>query len=299
MVQLSTKSLFRDAGSIRGYALLDLGGQSIRGADSLGEDILIIADDPEAEGCQPFFWDGKTSTPSPFPWMGWHFWIRRRFLSFPIPNGRFSVLSDDGGRRRGEKTAAISILHLPGFEVPLCLLISKSMRVCSTHPAGRYLGPACPNPPAPLHGRTWQATAPPLPDDAVRHHAFLRDPVANQRASSMFAPQVFPSCEAWATRQDGASIGDLESPAAAAFDSSRKFFSAKDGAFQAHAKQTRDSFHRSRDPLAPRPWRERPMLETTMVALKASDCVPAGMTPGHQAIKGPAYLPPMSNPCIL
>ena len=30
----------------------------------------------------------------------------------------------------------------------------------------------------------------------------------------MFAPQVFPSYEAWGTRQDGASIGDLEWPAA-------------------------------------------------------------------------------------
>ena len=42
-----------------------------------------------------------------------------------------------------------------------------------------------------------------------------------------------------------------------------------------------------------------------MVALKASDCVPAGMTPGHQAIKGSRIPPshveplyPLSGPLL-
>ena len=48
MVQLSNpqRVCFGTQARFGGYALLDLGGQSIRGADSLGEDILIIADDP-------------------------------------------------------------------------------------------------------------------------------------------------------------------------------------------------------------------------------------------------------------
>ena len=114
----------------------------------------------------------------------------------------------------------------------------------------------------------------------------------------MFAPQVFPSYDAWGTRQDGASIGDLEWPAASAFDSSRKFFSANGGAFQAHAKQTRGSFHRSRDPLAPRPWRERPIFETNpWWRSRHPTASLQGWTPGQQAIKGyrmpPSYVEPL------
>ena len=126
MVQLSNpqKVCFGTQARFGGYALLDLGGQSIRGADSLGEDILIIADDPwKQKGANLFSGMARPRPPSPFPWMGWHFWIRRQFLSFPIPNGRFSRFSATMEAGGGEKkTAAISILHLPwAFEVPLLL----------------------------------------------------------------------------------------------------------------------------------------------------------------------------------
>ena len=107
MVQLSNpqKVCFGTQARFGGYALLDLGGQSIRGADSLGEDILIIADDPwKQKGANLFFWDGKTSTPEPIPMDGLALLDPEAVFIFPDTQWQIlQVLSDDGGRRRGEK----------------------------------------------------------------------------------------------------------------------------------------------------------------------------------------------------
>ena len=107
MVQLSNpqKVCFGTQARFGGYALLDLGGQSIRGADSVGEDILIIADDPwKQKGANLFFWDGKTSTPEPIPMDGLALLDPEAVFIFPDTQWQIlQVLSDDGGRRRGEK----------------------------------------------------------------------------------------------------------------------------------------------------------------------------------------------------
>ena len=107
MVQLSNprKVCFGNQARFGGYALLDLGGQSIRGADSVGGDILILADDPwKQEGATLFFWDGNTSTPEPIPMDGLALLDPEAVFIFPDTQWQIlQVLSDDGGRRRGEK----------------------------------------------------------------------------------------------------------------------------------------------------------------------------------------------------
>ena len=98
----SSKSLFRDAGSIRGYALLILEVNPF-GCRQFGRGHLDHCGRSfEAEGCQPFFLDGK-----PRPRSHSHGWaallIRGGFYLSRYPMADFQVLSDDGGRRRGEK----------------------------------------------------------------------------------------------------------------------------------------------------------------------------------------------------
>ena len=103
MVQLSNpqRVCFGTQARFGGYALLDLGGQSIRGADSLGEDILIIADDPwKQKGANLFSGMARPRPPSPFPWMGWHFWIRRQFYL-----SRYPMADSPGSQRRWRQAA--------------------------------------------------------------------------------------------------------------------------------------------------------------------------------------------------
>ena len=66
---------------------------------------MIIADDPwKQEGATLFFWDGNTSTPEPIPMDGLALLDPEAVFIFPDTQWQIlQVLSDDGGRRRGEK----------------------------------------------------------------------------------------------------------------------------------------------------------------------------------------------------
>jgi hypothetical protein len=94
-----------DKPSLGDVRLLDLGGRSIRGAERVGEQILILADDSlRGRGAEAFLWDGDGSDPQPLILAGLNLLDPEAILVFPDTQLQvIQILSDDGGRRRGDR----------------------------------------------------------------------------------------------------------------------------------------------------------------------------------------------------